>query len=75
MHQVADFGQALAQLAAGMQFGEVLGLEAFAQADGDGKGIAQGQHGGGGGGGGEVQSAGFALYAAVEGYVARRSQG
>ncbi len=75
VHEVADVGQALAQLAAGVEFGKVFGAEALAQADGDGQRIAQSEHGGGGGGGGEIEAAGFALHAAIESYVAGLRRG
>ena len=74
VHQLAHFGELLAELAAGMQFGEIFGAEALAQTDGDGQRIAEREHGGGGGGGREIQTAGFALDRAIEGHVARLRQ-
>ncbi len=75
VHEVANAGQALAELAAGMEFGEVLDAEALAQADGDGEGVAEGEHGGGRGGGSEIEAAGFTRDAAIEGYVAGLGEG
>ncbi len=59
--------QALAQLAAGVERGKVLGAEAFAERDGDGQSVAEGEHGGGGGGRREAEAAGFGGNRAVEG--------
>ena len=70
MHQVADLGELLAQLAAGMQLRKILGAEAFAQADRNGQRIAQREHRRGRGGGREIQPAGLALHPAIERHVA-----
>ena len=69
VHQVADLGQLLAQLAARVQLREILGAEALAQAYGDGQGVSQGQHGGGRGRRRQIQPAGLALHAAIQGHV------
>jgi hypothetical protein len=70
VHELLDdcvaAGEAAAELAAGVQLGEVLGLEVEAAADVDGEGVAEGEHGGGGGGGSELVVAGFAGYRDVE---------
>ena len=54
VHEVADAGEALAERAAGVDVGEVLGLEAGLAAELEGEGVAEGEHGGGAGGGGEI---------------------
>ncbi len=54
MHQIADFRELLAKLAAGMQFSKILSLETLAQAHRNGQRIAQRQHRRGAGCGREV---------------------
>ncbi len=66
VHELGDAGEALAEFAAGMEVGKVLGAEAAALAEGDGQGIAEGEHGGGGGRGREAERAGFLVDGAVE---------
>ena len=61
VHELADAGELLAELAAGMEIGEIFGAEALAEGDGDGQGVAEGEHGGGRGGGSEVEAAGLPL--------------
>ncbi len=75
VHQVAYFGELLAELAAGVQLGKILGAEALAQADGDGERIAQGKHRGGGGSGRKIQPAGLALDRAIERNIAGCGEG
>jgi hypothetical protein len=70
VHELADAGEALAQLAAGVEGGEILSAEAFFDGDGDGEGVSEGEHCGGGSGGGEAHSAGLGGDAAVERDVA-----
>ena len=74
MHQIADFCELLAELAAGMQFSKILGLEALAQAYRNGERIAQRQHCRGARRRRQVQAAGFAFHAAVERHIARLRQ-
>lgn len=75
VHELLDAGQALAELAAGMEGGEVLGAETFFEGDGDGEGVSKGEHGGGGRGGGKAHAAGLGGDAAIEGDVAGESEG
>jgi hypothetical protein len=70
-----DAGEAFAEAASGMEFGEVFGLPASAAAYFEGKGVAEGEHYCGGGGGSEVQWAGFGVYSGVEDDVAGLREG
>ena len=60
LHELTDGGEAAAEVAAGVQLGEVVRLEVEAAADVEGEGVAEGEHGRGGGCGGELVGAGFA---------------
>ena len=66
VHEVAYAGEADAEAAAGVEVGEVGGVEAAAAAEFEGEGVAEGEHDGGGGGGGEIEWAGFGGDADVE---------
>src|SRR6185437_6209170 len=66
MHELADRGEALAELAAGMQLGEIARGEAALLGDGHGERVAQGEGGGGRGGGREAERAGFGRDADIE---------
>ena len=70
MHEVVDAGEALAEAASGVEFGEVFGFPAAAATYFEGEGVAESKHHGGGGCGGQVEGAGFGVYAGVEDDVA-----
>lgn len=75
VHEIADAGEAFAEAACRVQFGEVFGLPSAAAAYFEREGIAQGEHYGGGGGGGEVKRAGFGVDAGVEHDITRLREG
>jgi precorrin isomerase len=66
VHELADRDEAFAKLTAGVEVGEILGLEVEASADVDGERVAESQHHGGRRGGRELVVAGLAVYADVE---------
>ncbi len=66
VHELAHAGEALAQLAAGVERGKIFGLEAFLNRDSDGESVAKREHGSSGGGGREAHATGFTWHAAVE---------
>lgn len=70
VHEVVDAGEALAEAASGVEFGEVFGFPAATSAYLEGEGVAEGEHDRRGGGGGEVEGAGFGVDAGVEDDVA-----
>lgn len=74
VHERGDAGEALAEQAAGVQVGEILGLKAALVGEGDGDGVAESEHAGGGGSRGEAKCAGLFRDRAVEGYVGGLSE-
>ena len=74
VHQLLDAHQPLAQLAAGMQVGEVLLPEALGDEQRHRQRVAERQRRGGAGGRHEVQRARFLRHAAVERDVGRLRQ-
>lgn len=75
LHDLTDGGEAAAEVAAGVEAGEVAGLEVEAAAYVEREGIAEGEHGRGGCRGGELVGAGFAGDGDVEGVRAGGSEG
>jgi hypothetical protein len=69
VHEVAYAGEADAEAAAGVEVGEVGGVEAMAATEFEGEGVSEGEHDGGGGGGSEIEWAGLGGDADVEEYV------
>ena len=69
-HDIGDFGEeGTAEGSAGVVAGEVFFFESAGLEEDHGEGVSEDEHGGGGGGGGEVEWAGFAFDAGVEGLV------
>ena len=75
VHQLIDARETLAELAAGVQGGEIFGAESFFERDGDGECIAERKHGCSGGGGREAEPTCFCGNAAIERDVAGASEG
>ena len=75
-HDIGDFGEEiLSEIAAGVKFGEVFGLEAtFLQKD-HREGITEGEHVGGAGGGSKAKGAGFLFDLGAEHDVAVLGEG
>lgn len=70
VHEFMDSGEALAEPASGVEFGEILGLPSTAAADLKGESVAEGEHHGSRCSGGEVVGAGFGGDAGIEDDVA-----
>ena len=75
-HDVADAKQeGTAEIASGMEAGEVITREAALLKQDHREGIAEGEHHGGAGGGGEIVRAGLLAHRDIEDDIARFGQG